>query len=77
MSFWSASTPRRYHEMEAGTVPATVIAAYRRAGVSSDGAVKWGVAIPAGMAGQLDRYLAEFSGGSLVIGIDGAVRRED
>jgi len=76
VSFWSASTPGKVHEMDVSTVPAPVLAAWRRSdgGMSAD--IQWGVSIPPSMSRQLNRYLAEQSGGSLVIGTDGTLRLE-
>lgn len=75
-SFWEASTPSRYHEMDATTVPADVTAALRRSGIRSGGEVVWGVTLPAAMSQDLDRYLRQYRGGALVIGSDGRLRRE-
>ena len=75
-SFWSASTPTRVHEMDVATVPAPVIDAWQRANRSGNTNIKWGVSIPPSMSRQLNQYLAEQSGGSLVIGANGALRLE-
>jgi hypothetical protein len=74
LNFWNASVPQRFHEMDAATVPADVLMAYRR-GSATDG-VKWGVSLPSAMSGQLNGYLSEQEGGSLVIGEDGTLRLE-
>ena len=76
MSFWPASTPQQIHEMDAATVPEPVLSAYRRQVVAAATETKWGVSIPAAMSQQLGRFLSESSGGSLVIGLDGALRLE-
>ena len=74
-SFWSASAPARYHEMDAGTVPETVMAAFRRRN-SSPVAARWGVSLPANMSRSLNEYLETHEGGALVIGLDGQLRME-
>ena len=76
MSFWPASTPTQFHEMDASTVPNPVIEAFQRSnGLRSQG-LQWGVTIPAGTARQLDQYLHEASGGALIINADGDLRLE-
>jgi outer membrane biosynthesis protein TonB len=75
-SFWAASTPTRVHEMDVATVPASVLDAWRRSNGSASTNIKWGVSIPPSMSRQLNQHLAERSGGSLVIGADGALRLE-
>ena len=74
ISFWTASAPRQFHEMDAATVPGDVLTAYGRG--STGAGVKWGVSLPGAMSSQLNRYLAELEGGSLVIGADGQLRLE-
>jgi hypothetical protein len=69
ISFWSASLPGQYHEMDEATVPDNVLAAYRKSNQSND--VKWGVTLPASMSRQLNAYLKSESGGSLVILVNG------
>lgn len=76
ISFWPASAPGKIHEMDVTTVPTSVLAAWRRSNGAGLAEVKWGVAIPLSMSGQLNQYLAEQPGGSLVIGADGALRLE-
>lgn len=76
-SFWPASAPNQFHEMDPATVPADVITALRRAGsLGLDPAVKWGVTLPPTMRGQLNDYLTEHTGGALVIEGDGNLRLE-
>ena len=76
-SFWPASAPNQFHEMDPATVPADVITALRRAGsLGLDHAVKWGVTLPSKTQGQLNDYLSEYTGGSLVIEGDGNLRLE-
>jgi hypothetical protein len=75
ISFWDASTPRSYHEMETGTVPGPVIDALARAGAQTAG-VEWGVTLPGRLREQLDALIQANSGGALVIGGDGELRLE-
>jgi len=76
MSFWPASTPSEFHEMDASTVPNPVIDAFNRSNSSRGRDLQWGVTIPAGTARQLDQYLHEASGGALIIDADGDLRLE-
>jgi hypothetical protein len=76
-TFWPASAPRQFHEMDPGTVPDAVVAALRRSGaLGLEPTVQWGVTLPAGMRRQLDGYLAESTSGELVIEPDGRLRLE-
>lgn len=76
-TFWPASAPNQFHEMEPGTVPNEVVTALRRSGsLGLAPEVKWGVTLPPKMRGQLDGYLAEHTGGALVIEGDGNLRLE-
>ncbi|MDJ0698280.1 MAG: hypothetical protein QNJ07_00380 [Woeseiaceae bacterium] len=75
ISFWDASTPNEFHEMEAKTVPAPVIDALGRNGGSGN-AVAWGVTLPGKMRAQLDTLMRDNSGGALIIGKDGSLRLE-
>jgi hypothetical protein len=75
ISFWDASAPNSYHEMEAGTVPGPVIDALARAGVNT-AEVGWGVTLPGRLRGQLDALMRDHRGGALVIGGDGELRLE-
>jgi hypothetical protein len=75
ISFWDASAPNAYHEMEAGTVPRPVIDALARAGVNT-AQVGWGVTLPGNMRQQLDTLVHGNTGGALVIGGDGELRLE-
>jgi len=75
ISFWDASTPNSFHEMEAATVPSQVVDALARTGVDSD-SVNWGVTLPGRLSRQLDSLMREHSGGSLVIAADGQLRLE-
>lgn len=75
ISFWDASTPNEFHEMERTTVPGTVIEALARTGTKAD-AVSWGVTLPGSLKTQLDELMREHQGGSLVIGAGGNIRWE-
>ena len=75
ISFWDASAPSRYHEMEAGTVPRPVVDALSRSGVNT-ATVGWGVTLPGALQQQLDSLVRGNSGGALVIGGDGELRLE-
>lgn len=77
MSFWPASTPQQFHEMQDTTVPSTVVSALRSSGRSPAGSVQWGVTIPATMSRQLDQYLSEYRSGELIIDADGGLRLEN
>ena len=74
--FWAASVPNQFHEMDETTVPDEVLNALRRASSVKSSDVKWGVTLPTKMRQQLNGFLSEFEGGSLVIGADGSLRRE-
>jgi hypothetical protein len=76
ISFWDASTPNSFHEMEASTVPAAVIEALVRTGAATEG-VSWGVTLPGKMKAQLDSLMQDHAGGSLIIGAVGDVRWEE
>lgn len=75
ISFWDASAPNTFHEMETTTVPAPVIDALARSGTET-GNIDWGVTLPGKLRQQLDALLQEHSGGALVIGADGNLRLE-
>jgi hypothetical protein len=74
ISFWDASTPNAFHEMESSTVPAAVVDALAKSGKTNG--VNWGVTLPAKMSAQLDSLTQSHSGGSLIIGADGRIRLE-
>ena len=76
MSFWPASVPKQFHEMDASTVPDPVIEAFKRSNGSRVAGVQWGVTIPSRTARQLEQYLREASGGALIIDADGDLRLE-
>jgi hypothetical protein len=75
ISFWDASLPNSFHEMDASTVPSPVLDALSRTGVDT-GAVSWGVTLPGKLKGQLDGLMQEHRGGSLVIGTSGNIQLE-
>ena len=76
ISFWDASVPNSFHEMELSTVPRPVVDALTRSGVDTSG-VRWGVTLPGKLKTQLDGLLQQQRGGSLLIGINGQIRLED
>lgn len=76
LSFWPASVPNQFHEMDETTVPDEVLTALRRAGSVKTADVKWGVTLPTNMRRQLEQYLNESQGGSLIISGDGNLRLE-
>lgn len=76
ISFWTASTPNRVHEMDVSTVPSVVLAAYRRNSAAPGTEIKWGVSLPASMSERLNQFLSKHQGGSLVIDMDGTMRME-
>jgi hypothetical protein len=76
MSFWEASTPNQFHEMDRGTVPADVVRALLRTAEIDVTTVKWGVTLPADMQRDLNGYLESSTGGALVIGANGTLRLE-
>ena len=75
ISFWDASTPNAFHEMETSTVPRPVIDALARSGINTAG-IDWGVTLPGQLREQLDALMRDNSGGALVIGLDGELRLE-
>jgi hypothetical protein len=75
ISFWDASTPNAFHEMEANTVPAPVVQALARAGIETT-SVNWGVTLPGKMTRQVETLMQEHSGGSLIIAASGDIHWE-
>jgi hypothetical protein len=75
ISFWDASTPNTFHEMEANTVPAAVVDALSKSGLAPE-SVAWGVTLPGRMRGELDTLMQEHAGGLLIIGAGGTVHWE-
>jgi hypothetical protein len=76
LSFWPASLPGEFHEMDASTVPDSVLAAFARRNEARAASTQWGVTIPPEMRRQLDGYLRDASGGTLIIDADGKLRLE-
>ena len=72
LSFWDASTPNEFHEMETVTVPDAVVTALAQSGAAADG-VQWGVTLPAGMRREVEALMAGRTGGDLVIRADGSI----
>ncbi len=75
VSFWDASTPNTFHEMEAATVPPAVIEALSRTGTDA-GSVSWGVTLPGKLKTRLDALMQAHQGGSLIIGAGGDIHWE-
>ena len=71
ISFWPASTPAQFHEMELATVPYDVVRAISRS-VSTTG-IKWGVTLTPDMSRSLTHYLNTEKGGALVIAGNGRI----
>jgi hypothetical protein len=74
--FWTASLPDEYHEMDARTVPKTIVDALRFAGYSSNTDTHWGVTLPSATAQRLNDFVSEYRGGALIIGASGSLRLE-
>ena len=74
--FWSASLPKRFHEMDTSTVPKAVIDALMLSNDFGADPATWGVTLPATMSASLNKFMHENSGGSLIIGADGNLRLE-
>jgi hypothetical protein len=72
ISFWDASTPKAFHEMEATTVPGVVVDALTRTAIDFD-AVSWGVTLPGKLKTQLDALMQQHDNGSLVIDANGNI----
>ncbi len=72
ISFWDASTPKAFHEMEATTVPGVVVDALTRTAIDFD-AVSWGVTLPGKLKTQLDTLMQQHDNGSLVIDANGDI----
>jgi len=75
ISFWDASTPNRFHEMDASTVPRAVLDALARTGANA-GAANWGVTLPGKLSAQLESLMQQHTGGALVIQADGQLQLE-
>ena len=76
ISFWEASTPNQFHEMERATVPGNVMQALLRTAEVDPTTVKWGVTLPAEMQRDLNGYLESADSGSLIIAANGRLRLE-
>ncbi len=76
VSFWPASMPNQFHEMDMATVPKPVIDALQRSNGLEIQGLQWGVTIPPTTARQLDQDLREANGGALIIDADGDLRLE-
>ena len=76
ISFWPASTPNQFHEMDATTVPPAVREAFVRRDSSTAQTLRWGVTIPAATSRQLEQYLREADGGALIIDARGDLHLE-
>jgi hypothetical protein len=74
--FWSASLPKRFHEMDVATVPESVVRALQKSTNHSAEPTKWGVTLPTVMSAKLNTYMQDYRGGALVIGADGILRME-
>lgn len=75
ISFWEASTPNEFHEMETATVPQSVVDALGRSGADAS-AVSFGVTLPSRLQGQLAQIMNSHRGGALVIGASGDLQLE-
>ena len=75
VSFWDASTPNTFHEMESATVPGAVIEALSRTGADA-GSVSWGVTLPGKLKTRLDALMESHQGGSLIISAGGNIHWE-
>ena len=75
ISFWEASTPNEFHEMESTTVPQPVVDALSRSGADAS-SVSFGVTLPARLRGQLSDLMNAHRGGALVIGANGNLQLE-
>ncbi len=75
--FASSRRPRQMHEMTSATVPAEVLSALNRAGVSqSRESVRWGVVLTDSTSRQLQQILRSHEGGALTILSNGSVKLE-
>jgi hypothetical protein len=76
LSFWPASIPNEFHEMDAATVPEDVVLALRRSmGLQSE-SIKWGVTLPPDMQDQLTLFMNTAESGTLLITARGDVQLE-
>jgi hypothetical protein len=77
ISFWPASTPDEFHEMDPSTVPHNVATALQRTHDNPVTTIKWGVTLPATMQQQLDNLLQTGDSGAIYIAADGRLRLEN
>ena len=76
LSFWPASIPNEFHEMDAATVPEDVVLALQRSmGLQSE-SIKWGVTLPPDMQDQLTLFMNTAESGTLLITARGDVQLE-
>ena len=76
LSFWPASIPNEFHEMDAATVPENVVLALQRSTDLQSESIKWGVTLPPGMQDQLTFFMNTADSGALVITARGDVQLE-
>jgi hypothetical protein len=76
LSFWPASIPNEFHEMDAATVPEDVVLALQRSMGLQNESIKWGVTLPPDMQDQLTLFMNTTESGALVITARGDVQLE-
>jgi hypothetical protein len=76
LSFWPASIPNEFHEMDAATVPEDVVLALRRSMGLQNESIKWGVTLPPDMQDQLTLLMNTAESGALLITARGDVQLE-
>ena len=76
LSFWPASIPNEFHEMDAATVPEDVVLALRRSMGLQNESIKWGVTLPPDMQDQLTLFMNTAESGALIITARGDVQLE-
>ena len=76
LSFWPASIPNEFHEMDAATVPEDVVLALRRSMGLQNESIKWGVTLPPDMQDQLTLFMNTAESGALLITRRGDVQLE-
>jgi len=76
LSFWPASIPNEFHEMDATTVPEDVVLALQRSMSLQSESTKWGVTLPPQMQDQLTHFMNTAESGALVITARGDVQLE-
>jgi hypothetical protein len=76
LSFWPASIPNEFHEMDAATVPEDVVLALRRSMGLQNESIKWGVTLPPDMQDQLTLFMNTAESGALLITARGDVQLE-